>query len=121
MQPDLQIIAFTTTITNDILDNIEAIIKNPVKICVNNEPIKIKNVREFYVEPISGKYQFKQLFDLCSKFHPEEVLVIAQSKKSAEYFHKRFQERNFDFPLIHHEMENEEQKEIMNQFDVKKR
>lgn len=120
LNSNIQIITFLTSITNKILDKMEEMIPNPVKIEANNDSRKLKNVRQFYVETSAENDKFQQLYDLCKTFNFLKVIIVTNKIKTVEFIYTKFQKRNFNFPFIHQGIEKEKRKEIIKEFFKRK-
>lgn len=113
-----QIVLFSATIPNEVLDITSHFMTNPLKILVKTDELTLEGIRQYYVLVDRDSDKYLVLSDLYSTIAVTQSIIYCNSKKKAQYLSDKMQDNNFVVSCIHGDMDQEVRNKIMTQYRV---
>lgn len=115
IKPDIQILMFSYKITPHIINIMDGIMHDPVKIIKENS-YQLEKIRQYFICVDKDEYKFPTLFDIFGQLLFQRVIIFANKKDTVHYLQKQFQQNNFDAIAFHEGLEQKEIDECINEF-----
>lgn len=113
---ETQVALFSATLTEDVIDVANKLLRNPVRILVKPEDVPLDGIKQFYVPLDSEDWKFDVLCDLYQQLNISQALVYCNKRQRAEWLAEKMAAAGFPLCCIHGEMETEERKRRMKDF-----
>jgi len=113
---ETQVALFSATLTEDVIDVANKLLRNPVRILVKPEDVPLDGIKQFYVPLDSEDWKFDVLCDLYQQLNISQALVYCNKSQRAEWLAEKMAAAGFPLSCIHGEMETEERKRRMKDF-----
>jgi translation initiation factor 4A len=113
---ETQVALFSATLTEDVIDVANKLLRNPVRILVKPEDVPLDGIKQFYVPLDSEDWKFDVLCDLYQQLNISQALVYCNKRQRAEWLAEKMAAAGFPLSCIHGEMETEERKRRMKDF-----
>jgi len=110
----VQVILFSATIPNEILEITNKFMRNPLNILVKNEELTLEGIRQYHVYVEEESWKLDTLCDLYKMFEITQGVIFCNSKQKVEILTKKLLEQNFMVSGIHSDVSNRQA--IMNDF-----
>ena len=111
-----QILLFSATIPDEILNMTFKFMNNPEKILVNKEELTLEGITQFYVNCNIYKWKYDVLYDLYDSISINQCIIYVNTKNTLMNLVDRLNERNFPISFIHGDLSSEQRKENLNNF-----
>ena len=111
-----QILLFSATIPEEILNMTLKFMNNPEKILVNKEELTLEGITQFYVNCNIYKWKYDVLYDLYDSISINQCIIYVNTKNTLINLVDRLNERNFPISFIHGDLSSEQRKENLNNF-----
>jgi translation initiation factor 4A len=110
---NIQIGLFSATIPNDIIQLIDKITKNPLKILIKNDNLTLEGIMQYYVSVSEEKYKYSVLSDIYSSINISQSIIFCNSKKKVAYLTEHMTKDNFTVSSITGDMSQNERNEVI--------
>ena len=114
--PNIQILLFSATFSNDVYELMKQFMTDPVKILVKSEQLTLEGITQYYVNVSEFKYKFPTLLDIYGQLSIQKGIIFANSKQTVDYLQKEFTKEKFEVSAIHAGLLQEERAKTMQQF-----
>ena len=111
-----QILLFSATIPDEILNMTLKFMNNPEKILVNKEELTLEGITQFYVNCNIYKWKYDVLYDLYDSISINQCIIYVNTKNTLMNLVDRLNERNFPISFIHGDLSSEQRKDNLNNF-----
>tara|TARA_Y100001980_G_C14556352_1_gene347517 strand:- start:5373 stop:6509 length:1137 start_codon:yes stop_codon:yes gene_type:complete len=111
-----QILLFSATIPEEILNMTLKFMNNPEKILVNKEELTLEGITQFYVNCNIYKWKYDVLYDLYDSISINQCIIYVNTKNTLINLVDRLNERNFPISFIHGDLSSEQRKDNLNNF-----
>ncbi|MBR74525.1 MAG: hypothetical protein CL872_06285 [Dehalococcoidaceae bacterium] len=111
-----QILLFSATIPDEILNLTIKFMNNPEKILVNKEELTLEGITQFYINCNIYKWKYDILYDLYDSISINQCIIYINTKNTLINLVDRLNERNFPISFIHGDLSSEQRKENLNNF-----
>lgn len=111
-----QIIVVSATLPPDVLEIINKITNDPIKILVNNEDLALVGIKQYYVVLDSEEDKISCLIDIYSTMSIQQSIIFVNRKDKIDYISKKMIENGFTVSCIYGTMSQVERDAIMESF-----
>ena len=111
-----QILLFSATIPDEILNLTIKFMNNPEKILVNKEELTLEGITQFYINCNIYKWKYDVLYDLYDSISINQCIIYVNTKKTLMDLVDKLTEKDFPLSYIHGELSSEERKDNLNNF-----
>ena len=109
-----QSLFFSATISPKIIGILQAFVKDPVRVSVNEHPAE--NVDQDVIKVINSSKKVDQLHDLLIKDGFIKVLIFGQTKHGIERLHRELESRGFKTGSIHGNKNQSQRQRVLRSF-----
>jgi superfamily II DNA/RNA helicase len=113
---ETQVALFSATLTEDVIDVANKLLREPVRILVKPEDVPLDGIKQYYVPLDTEDWKFDVLCDLYQQLNISQALVYCNKRQRAEWLAEKMAVAGFPLSCIHGEMETEERKRRMKDF-----
>ena len=113
---DAQIILFSATMPQDILQLTEKFMNNPLKILIPTENLTLEGIRQYYVAMEKEEHKIDTLYDIYKVIKVTQCIIYTNSKKKTEYISNLLNQEGFPVNFIHGGLLQSDRKQIMDDF-----
>ncbi|KAH7088618.1 DEAD-domain-containing protein [Auriculariales sp. MPI-PUGE-AT-0066] len=116
----IQVVLFSATIPDNLLDVAKKITCDPVRIAIKRaEPeISLEGIKQFYIAVEKEEWKLDTLFDLYETIAITQATVYCNSRRQVEWLAEKLQARDFKVSTVHDEMDQMQRGRILQQFRV---
>lgn len=111
-----QIVLFSATIPQDILQLSEQFMNNPLKILIPTEDLTLDGIRQYYVAMEKEEHKIDTLYDIYKVIKVTQCIIYTNSKTKTEQVAKLLNEEGFPVAYIHGGLMQSDRKRIMDDF-----
>lgn len=112
-----QIIIFSATYTDEILEIAESITSEPKKkILIKHENLNIDLIKQYKVDVHKDNFKYSTLTDLYTKLQIGQCIIFVNSINSANYLDKRLTKDGFGVGKIHGELDSNLRNNVLKDF-----
>ena len=115
-----QILLFSATIPDEILDMTLKFMNNPEKILVNKEELTLEGIMQFYINCNMYKWKYDVLYDLYDSISINQCIIYVNTKNTLMNLVDRLNERQFPISFIHGDLSSDQRKDNLNNFKAGK-
>lgn len=113
---NLQTIIVSATLPNEVIELVEKITNNPVRILIKNEDLPLEGIKQYYVVLEQEEDKLLCLIDIYSNIPIQQSIIFVNRKDKIDYIYKKMKEHNFTVSCIYGTMSQTERDTIMNEF-----
>lgn len=113
---DAQVVLFSATIPEEVLEIAKKFMRKPLRILVKNEDLTLEGIKQFYVYLEELDQKIECLLDLFSVISVTQSIIYANTKKMAETLHDILTREKFTVGLITGSLTQEDRNRIMGDF-----
>jgi len=114
--PKVQVGIFSATMPTEMLQLVETVLRDPVKIFVKSEDITLRGIRQFFVDVQSEQWKFDTLCDLFSDISINMSVIFCNTRRSVETLTARMSEEGYPVICTHSQLSGEERSIVMEKF-----
>ncbi|CAD8204803.1 unnamed protein product [Paramecium octaurelia] len=116
LQPKIQNVLVTSTLSLDILDLIEKFFNNPLMIMDNKNELTLEGIKQFFIQVDKEEWKFETLCDLYETAAITQSVVYCSTKQKCEWLANKMLEGKFNVVQIHQGMSQQQRDEIIKDF-----
>jgi translation initiation factor 4A len=113
---DAQVILFSATMPQDILQLTDKFMNNPLKILIPTEDLTLEGIRQYYVAMEKEDHKIHTLYDIYKVIKVTQCIIYTNSKKKTEFISKMLNDEGFPVNFIHGGLLQNDRKQIMEDF-----
>jgi len=113
---DAQILLFSATIPDEILELTNKFMNEPVKLLVNKEELTLEGIKQFYINCNIYKWKYDVLYDLYDSISINQCIIYVNTKNTLNNLVDRLNEKNYPISYVHGELSSDVRKENLNNF-----
>ena len=114
--PECRLGMFSATMSGDVLDLAECYLKEPVRILLPAEEVRLEGIQQYYINLEKDEWKYEALCDLYKHMTINQAIIFVNKKATAEKLTKRMADDGYTLEYIHGEMEPAERKKRMEDF-----
>jgi len=112
----IQIGIFSATMPIEMLQLVETLLRDPVKIIVKSEDLTLRGIRQFFVDVQSEKLKFDTLCDLFSDISINMSVIFCNTRRTVETLTAQMLEEGYPVICTHSQLHGEERTIVMEKF-----
>ncbi|GAU24007.1 hypothetical protein TSUD_328090 [Trifolium subterraneum] len=116
LPPDLQVVLVSATLSQDILEMTNKFMKDPVKILVKRDELKLEGIKQFFVDVEREEWKFDTLCDLYDLLTITQAVIFCNTKRKVDWLTEKLRNNNFTVSSMHGDMPQRERDAIMGEF-----
>jgi translation initiation factor 4A len=114
-----QIVIFSATYTNEILEVADSITNDPKKkILMKYEELSLDLIKQYKIDVLYENIKYSTLADLYTKLQIGQCIIFVNSIHSADMLEKRLIEDGFGVSKIHGELDTEKRNSVLKDFRI---
>ncbi len=113
--PDCQIMLFSATMPEPILELTNVFQKNPAMIGLKGEKVSVPTIAQYYIE-LEEKQKFDMLIRILMIQSPDIAIIFGRTKKRVSELYEALTRRGYSVRGLHGDLEQPERDSIMRQF-----
>ena len=107
---------FSATMPVDVLDIAERFLKDPVRILLPPEEVRLEGIKQYHVDCEQAEWKYDVLADLYKHMTINQAIIFVNKKATAESLTHRMGKDGYTLEYIHGEMEPAERRKRMDDF-----
>jgi translation initiation factor 4A len=107
---------FSATMPPDVIDIADKYLKDPVRILIPTEEVKLEGIKQFYIDCEKPEWKRDVLADLYQGMSISQAIIFANKKSTVEILANSMTKDGFTLEYIHGEMEPADRKKRMDDF-----
>lgn len=107
---------FSATMPVDVLDLASTLLKDPVKILLPAEEVRLEGIQQFHIPTERDEYKYDTLCDLYKHMTVNQAIIFVNKKQTAEKLTTKMIAEGFTLEYIHGDMDVSERKKRMTDF-----
>ena len=111
-----QLLLFSATMPEEILNLTSKFMNDPTKILVNKEELTLEGITQFYINCNIYKWKYDVLYDLYNSISINQCIIYVNTKNTLINLVDRLNEKDYPISFIHGELSSEQRKENLNNF-----
>lgn len=113
---DAQVVLFSATINDNLMNISKMIMREPVKILMPPEKLTLEGIQQYYVKLQNESIKFEVLLDLYENISINQAIIFVNSKPKVDELEMRLKERNYAISTIHGGMSQFRRNQILDNF-----
>ena len=107
---------FSATMPPEVLEIVNVLLKNPVRIVLQPEQVTLEGIHQYYVPLEKDEWKLEVLCDIYEGLSIKQSLIYCNTRERAEWLYTNMIKRDFTVSLIHGDMEPATRADRMNEF-----
>jgi translation initiation factor 4A len=107
---------FSATMNEDVVDFVNKLLGNPVRILVPPEEVNLKGIRQYRVDLEREDWKFEVLLDLYKNLNIAQALIYCNKRQKAEWLAEKMTNAGFPITCIHGDMDVKDRMDRMTSF-----
>lgn len=116
MPAECQIILFSATMKEDIIQLTEQFLRSPTRIFVKRDEITLEGIRQYYVNVEKEDWKLATLLDLYENISVNQAIIFCNTRKNVEWLAEQMNENGFTVSPFHSELDQIQRETIMKEF-----
>lgn len=115
--PKISTIAlFSATLPKEIIEIVELLMNNPVRILVNKNELTLEGIKQFYIGVDREELKLETVCDIYKSLKITQSIIYVNSKRKVEWLADQMNKKRFTVSYLHGDMEQNERANIMKNF-----
>lgn len=111
-----QTIIVSATMPPEVLNNLNTIITNPIRILLENKDLPLEGIKQYYVVLEHEQDKLLCLIDIYSNISIQQSIIFVNRKDKVDYIYDKMKENGFTISCIYGTMSQGERDIIMQDF-----
>lgn len=111
-----QIVLCSATLTSDVIDVANTLMKDPVKILIKRDEVTLDEIKQYFVKMSREEDKFDTLCEIYDSMTITQSVIFCNMRKKVDWLTENMLKANFPVISMHSEMPQEERDYIMNVF-----
>jgi len=116
LSPNCQMMFFSATFDQEVMEFAEMIVSNPIIIRLQKEEESLTNIDQYYIECMNDGDKYRALANLFGTLSIGQVFIFCQTKKSAAWLAEKLTKDGHSVGLITGDLTVEQRTQIINRF-----
>lgn len=113
---DIQVVLYSATMPEAVLDITQRFMRDPTRILVNKEAITLDGIKQFYVAVTDDQQKMEMLADLYESVSMAQSMIFANSKRKVDYIAEQLNQANHTVSSLHAEMPKSDRSRVLSTF-----
>jgi len=111
-----QILLFSATMPQEILDITSSFMNTPKYILVKKEALTLEGIKQFYVNVDKEEWKFETLLDLYNLFDVSQAVLFCNTRRKVEWLTEKLNAQDFTVSSMHGDMGQKEREVVLKEF-----
>ncbi|CAH8550985.1 unnamed protein product [Dicrocoelium dendriticum] len=116
LPPDCQILLFSATYEDEVMDFARELVPNPIEIRVKRTQLPLKNIKQYYILFKDWTEKYAALADIYGDFHIGQAIIFCATRKEASWLEGRMNLDGHRVIVLSGDLEMWQRQEIIEQF-----
>ncbi len=116
MNPTIQILLFSATMSDEVVEMASKFVRDPVRILVDKSKISLEGIKQFYVYFQREQMKMEALVDIYSSLPIGQSIIFTNYIEKTILIYERMKTAGYPVYYIHSDMTQQERNEIMEDF-----
>lgn len=116
LNKNVQIVLFSATLPENIMQITNKFMRNPVKICVKKESLTLEGIKQYYIAVNDDREKYMTLKDLYQHISVSQCIIYSNSVKRVIDLYEAMKEDGFPVCCIHSNMTKMERENVFKEF-----
>lgn len=116
MNPTIQILLFSATMSDDVVDLASKFVRDPIRILVDKSKISLEGIKQFYVYFQKEHHKLDALTDIYSSLPIGQSIIFTNFIEKTISIYEKMKMAGYPVYYIHSDMTQQERNEIMEDF-----
>tara|TARA_B100001094_G_scaffold331897_1_gene401822 strand:+ start:1249 stop:2394 length:1146 start_codon:yes stop_codon:yes gene_type:complete len=112
----IQVVLYSATLSKDILDTVDNILDDPIKILIQNEELTLQGIRQFYINTVYDKYKVDALIDIYSSLSINQTIIYVNTINRAMQLENKLKYQGLSSNILHSKLNQSERNDILSNF-----
>ncbi|KAA6323126.1 MAG: putative Eukaryotic initiation factor 4A-III, partial [Streblomastix strix] len=113
---ETQVVLFSATLPNEVLDVTQKFMTDPIRILVKRDELTLDGIKQFFVSVDKEEWKFDTLTDLYDTLTVTQAVIFCNTKNKVDWLTDKMREAGFTVVSMHGGMEQKERNTIMDKF-----
>ncbi|KIK70418.1 hypothetical protein GYMLUDRAFT_272060 [Collybiopsis luxurians FD-317 M1] len=113
---DMQVLLFSATMPNEVLEVTDKFMRDPVRILVKKDELTLEGIKQFYIAIEKEEWKLDTLCDIYDTISIAQSVIFCNSRRKVDWLTEKMEAREFTVSAIHGSMEQQERSTIMKSF-----
>lgn len=116
LREDVQVIIFSATMNQDVLDVTTKFMKDPIKIVIEAEKLSLVGISQYYVSVRTDEDKYDILKQIFTKMTIDQCIIYCNSINRVKQLHDAMTRDGFSVVCIHRDLDKMERERAFKQF-----
>uniref|UniRef100_A0A0X3Q3L5 RNA helicase n=2 Tax=Schistocephalus solidus TaxID=70667 RepID=A0A0X3Q3L5_SCHSO len=116
LPPNCQLLLFSATYDEDVLDFAHSIIPNPVEFRVRRNQLTLTNIKQFYILSPSSDVRYARLAEIYGSFHVGQAIIFCATRREAKWLERRMTADGHKVKMLSGDLDVHERETVISQF-----
>lgn len=111
-----QVVLFSATLPQEVLDLTVKFMSNPIRILVKRDELALEGIRQFFVTVEKEAWKFDTLADLYETLTISKSVIFCNKRETVDFLTEKMRKANFTVLSLHGKNDQKERNEVMDKF-----
>ena len=111
-----QVVLFSATLPQDVLDVTSQFMNDPIRILVKRDELTLDGIKQFFVRVDQEKWKFDTLCDLYDTLSVTQSVIFCNTREKVDYVAEKMRAQHFAVVSMHGKDDQRVRNEVMEQF-----
>ena len=116
MESDIQILLFTATVPDEMMNVSKKFMRNPYIITIQSENLSLDGIKQYYCAVMNDVQKVETLKDIYSQISISQSIIYCNSVNRTMILYEELKSESFPVAFIHSTMDKSERSTIFNSF-----
>jgi len=112
---DAQVCLFSATMTTQVVETADRIMKDPVKLLLKRKNVAVKAIRQFYIE-MEEEHKLETALDLAEQVAAEGAIIFCNHKQDVEKLYKAMKDHGISVEAFHSDLSQGDREHALEKF-----
>ena len=116
MNPTIQILLFSATMSDEVVELASKFVRDPIRILVDKSKISLEGIKQYYVYFQKEHHKLDSLVDIYSSLPIGQSIIFSNFIEKTILIYEKMKSAGYPVYYIHSDMTQQERNEIMEDF-----
>lgn len=112
---DAQVCLFSATMTTQVVETADQILKDPVKLLLKRKHVAVKAIRQFYIE-MQEDHKLETALDIAEQIAAEGAIIFCNHKQDVESLYKAMKDQKISVEAFHSDLSQNDREGALTKF-----
>nr|UXY87210.1 eukaryotic initiation factor 4a [Cryptomonas sp.] len=107
---------FSATLPKEVIEIVELLMNNPVRILVKKNELTLEGIKQFYIGVEKEEWKLETICDIYKSMKITQSIIYVNSKKKVEWLTEQMNQKGFAVSYLHGDMDQMERSYTMKNF-----